>query len=64
MMIVNGEIEFAPVFCNSVTKRLTNGKFRLESFFQYILHMTDVLINNGCGWNVDLIECQYINISI
>ena len=25
--------------------------------------MIDVWINNGSGWNVELIECQYTNIS-
>ena len=25
--------------------------------------MIDVWVNNGSGWNVESIECQYINIS-
>ena len=33
MMIVNGEIEFAPVYFNSATKSLINHWVRLESFF-------------------------------
>ena len=47
---LNGEIEFAPVYFNSVTKT-------------DILYMIDVWINNGSGWNVESIESQYINIS-
>ena len=63
MMVVNGEIEFSPVSFNSVTKTVLNRRFRLESSFKEILYMIDVWINNGSGWNVQLNECQYINIS-
>ena len=37
----NGEIEFAPVYFNSVTKTLINHRFRLENSFQEILYMID-----------------------
>ena len=57
----NGEIEFAPVYLNSVTKTVINHRFRLENSFQEILYVTDVWINNG--WNVESIKSQYINIS-
>ena len=60
---LNGEIEFAPVYFNSVTKTVINHRFRLENSFQEILYMTDVWINKGSGWNVESIESQYINIS-
>ena len=56
-----GEIEFAPVYLNSVTKTVINHRFRLENSFQEILYVTDVWINNG--WNVKSIKSQYINIS-
>ena len=59
----NGEIEFAPVYFNSLTKTVINCRFRLENSFQEILYMIDVWINNGSGWNVESIESQYINIS-
>ena len=59
----SGEIEFAPVYFNSVTKTVTNQRFRLENSFPEILYMIDVWINNGSGWNVETIESQYINIS-
>ena len=42
---------------------MINHRFRLESSFQEILYMTDVWINNRSGWNVELIERQYISIS-
>ena len=34
---LNGEIEFAPVYFNSVTKTVINHRFKLESSFQEIL---------------------------
>ena len=60
---LNGEIEFAPVYFNSVTKTVINHRFRLKNPFQEILHMIDVWINKGSGWNVESIKSQYINIS-
>ena len=60
---LNGEIEFAPVYFNSVTKTVINHRFRLENSFQEILYMIDVWINEGSGWIVESIESQCINIS-
>ena len=60
---LNGEIEFAPVYFNSLTKTVINHRFRLENSFQEILYMIDVWINKGSGWIVESIESQYINIS-
>ena len=61
---LTGEIEFAPVYFNSVTKIVINHKFKLENSFQDISYMIDVWISNGSGWNVKSIGPQYINISI
>ena len=60
---LNGEIEFAPVYFNSLTKTVINPRFRLENSFQEILYMIDSWINEGFGWIVESIESQYINIS-
>ena len=60
---LNEEIEFAPVFCNSLTKTVINHRFRLENPFQEILYMIDVWINKGSGRKVESIESQYIKIS-
>ena len=60
---LNGEIEFAPVYFNSVTKTVINHRFKLERSFQEILYMIGVWINEGSGWIVESIESQYINIS-
>ena len=60
-MIVNEKLNSLQFI--SIQKENSNKwHIRLESFFEYVLHMTDVLINNWCGWNVELIESQYINI--
>ena len=52
------EVEFVPVYVNSVTKTVINHKFRLENYFQEILYIIDVWIINGSGWNVESIESQ------
>ena len=49
---LDGEIEFAPVYCNSTTKTVIRNRFKLENTFQDILYMTDVWINKGSGWKV------------
>ena len=59
----NGKIQFRPVYFNSVTKTVTDHIFKLEKYFEEILYMIDVWINNGSGWVIELIESQYINIS-
>ena len=35
----NGEIEFAPLYFNSVTKIVINYRFRLENCFQGVLYL-------------------------
>ena len=55
---LNGEIEFAPVHFNSVTKAVINHRFKLENSFQEILYMIDVWINEGSGWIVESFESQ------
>ena len=59
----NREIEFRPVYFNSVTKTVTNHIFNLEKSFEEILYMVDIWINNRSGWVIELTESQYINIS-
>ena len=54
----NEEIEFRPIYFNSVTKAVTNHIFKLENSFEEILYMIDIWINNGSGWIIELIESQ------
>ena len=42
---------------------MINHRFSLENAFQEILYMIDAWNNEGSGWIVESIECQYINIS-
>ena len=60
---IDEEIEFRPVYFNSVTKTVTNHRFQLESSFQETLYMIDNWINEGSGSIIEFIESQYINIS-
>ena len=57
-------MEFRPVYFNSTTKAVTNHRFDLENAFQEILYRTDNLISKESGWIVELIESQYINITL
>ena len=59
----NREIEFAPAYFNSTTRRVIRHKFSLENAFRGILYLIDNWINEGYGWIVESIESQYINIS-
>ena len=59
-----GEIEFRAVYFNSTTKTVINHKFSPENAFQKFLCRTDNWINEVSGCIVELIESQYINISI
>ena len=59
----NGENEFTPVYYNSATKKVINHKFSLENAFQEISCRIHNWINEESGWNVELIESQYIDIS-
>ena len=49
----NGEIEFRPVYFNSVTKTVTNHIFKLENSFEEVLYMIDVWINNRSDWIIE-----------
>ena len=48
----NGEIEFAPVYFNSLTKLVINHRYELSKSFQEILYRIDAWINKGSGWIV------------
>ena len=55
---LNAKIEFAPVYFNSVSKKVINHRFRLENSFQEILYLIDVGINKGSGWVAESIKPQ------
>ena len=45
----NGEIEFAPVYFNSLTKTVINHRYKLDKSFQETLYRIDAWINRGSG---------------
>ena len=57
----NGEIEFTPVYFNSLTKLVINHRHKLNKSFQEIYRI-DAWINERSVWIVESIESQYINI--
>ena len=60
----NGEIEYSPVYFNSLTKTVIgSNKFRLNQAFQEIIYRLDNWISHGSGWAVEEIYNQYLNIS-
>ena len=48
----NGEIEFTPVYFNSLTKLVINHRYKLNKSFQEILYRIDAWINERSGWIV------------
>ena len=60
----NGDKEFAPVYFISATKTVINPEYMLDKSFQEILYRIDNCINEGSGWVIELIEAEYVNISI
>ena len=60
----NGDKEFPPVYFISATKTVINPEYMLDKSFQEILYRIDNCINEGSGWVIELIEAEYVNISI
>ena len=52
----NGEIEFAAIYFNSVTKSIINHIYKLDQSFQEILYKIDAWINEGSGCIIESIE--------
>ena len=59
----NGEIEYSPVYFNSLTKTVINLDYKLDQSFQEIIHRLDNWISNRSSWVVEEIYSQYLNIS-
>ena len=60
----NGDIEFAPVYFNSINKIVINFKYDLDKSFQEILYRIDNWINEGSGWVTESGDAEYVNIHI
>ena len=61
---LNEKIEFPAVYFNSTTKTVINYRFSLENAFQEVLCRFDNWTNKGFAWINELIQSQYIYISI
>ena len=59
----SGEVEYSPVYFNSLTKTVFNNKFELDQSFQEIIYRLDNWISHGLGWIVEEIYSQYLNLS-
>ena len=59
----NGEIEYSPVYFNSLTKTVINDNYKLDQAFQEIIYSPDNWMNEGSGWIIEEIYSQYLNIS-
>ena len=61
---VNESIKYSPVNFNSTTKTVINHEINLDKSFQEILYRIDNWINAGCGWIIESIDGEYVNISV
>ena len=59
----NSEIEYSPVYFNSLTKTVIINKFKLNQAFQEIIYRLDNWISHGSGWVVEEIYNQYLTVS-
>ena len=59
----SGEVEYSPVYFNSLIKTVINNKFKLDKSFQEIIYRLDNWIFHGSGWVVEEIYSQYLNLS-
>ena len=48
----SGEIEYSPVYFNSLRKTVISNKFKLDQSFQEIIYRLDNWISNGSRWIV------------
>ena len=59
----NCEIEYYPVYFNSLTKTVINDSYKVDQAFQEIIYRLDNWINEGSGWIIKEIYSKYLNIS-
>ena len=63
---INGDTKYANVYFNSFVKIVINYDFEhlINKSFDEILYRIDNWINDGSGWMIDLINSEYLNISV
>ena len=58
----SGEIEYSPVYFNSLTKTAINNKYKLDQSFQEIIYKLENWISHRSEWIVEEIISQYLNL--
>ena len=57
------EVEYSPVYFNSLTKTVIGDKCKLGQCFNEIIYRVENWISHGSGWVVEEIISQYLNLS-
>ena len=60
---MDGDIEYSPVYFNSVTKTVINSEYMLDKSFKEVFYRIENWINKGSGWIIKSIDGDYVNIS-
>ena len=58
-----GATEYSPGYFNSLTKTVTNNKFKLDQSFPETIYRLEGWISHRSGWIVEEIVSQYLNLS-
>ena len=58
------QIEYNPVYFNSLTKTAINSDCKLDEWFYEIIYRLESWISNGSGWIVEEVIDQYLNVSL
>ena len=60
----NTDIEFAPVYSNSITNTVIGPEDNIDQSFQEVFYRIDNWISEGSGWIIESIDTEYVNTSI
>ena len=59
----SGEVDYLPVYFNSLTKTVINSDNKLDQLFQEIIYRLENWVSNGSGWIIEEIISQFLNVS-
>ena len=60
----NTDIEFAPVYFNSITNTVIGPADNIDQPCQEVFYRIDNWISEGSGWIIESIDTEYVNTSI
>ena len=60
----NRDIEFAPVYFNSITNTVIGPADNIDQPCQEVFYRIDNWISEGSGWIMESIDTEYVNTSI